>query len=523
MLKSVKSQIVLGISMVIIAVLVASTYFIISQKTKEISLDIFSNAVSFAELTHERVISNYESNYIQKAFANFDREMADMKSLNEDIPAMSIFNYAGETLYKPESATLDKLSEDDIERIQAIMPSVKTESGRIVYIDKIDGEIRYTNFNGRTVEPISATEHIKNIIYPFRDPNNPLRSFSVKYNVSYGALTDRIRETRNNMVVLALFGIVIALFIGDIIAGKITSPIKTLTEGAVKIGAGDLTTRIAVKSKSEIGKLANTFNQMAQDLEKSTQDLVEKEKMTRELELAGEIQKELLPTDLPKISNLDIAASLVSATEVGGDCYDFLPFDEDNMIFYIGDVTGHGVPAGLVSAINNAIVPAFMEQYKTTQELIVHLNHLLEQKTRPNVFMTMVMAHWNISTAKLGFTQAGHDPIFHYSASNKQVNEMSHGGMALGMTSDISAIVTTEYIDMQPGDVAVLYTDGIPEAWKSDTENYGMDRFKQSIAKNSLLPTAQEIHDGLIKDVRDFMGDYPQADDITLIVVRRTV
>jgi len=509
--------------MVIIAILIASTYFIISQKTKEISFDIFKNAVSFAELTNERIVSNYESNYVQKAFANFDREMADIYSLNEDIPAISIFNYAGETLYRADKAEFGKIGSEDMERIQAVMPSVKTKSGLVVYLDKAEGEIRYTNFNGRTVDAIKDTDQTENIVYPFRDPNNALRSFSVRYEVSYSALTKRVSETRNNMIILAIFGIVISLFIGGIIAGKITSPIKTLIEGALKIGSGNLATRIVVKSESEIGQLANTFNQMAQDLEKSTIELVEKEKMTRELELAGEIQKELLPTTLPKIPNLDIAVSLVSATEVGGDCYDFLMADEDSMIFYVGDVTGHGVSAGLVAAINNALVPAFLDQYKTTQELIVHLNSILQKKTRPNVFMTMVMAHWHIKEAKLGYTQAGHDPIFHYSAKDMTVNEASYGGMALGMTPDISEIVKTEYIDMQVDDVAVLYTDGIPEAWKNEMENYGMQRFKDSVAKNSRFDTAQQIHDGIMKDVREFMGDYPQADDITLIVVKRTI
>ena len=221
--------------------------------------------------------------------------------------------------------------------------------------------MRYTNFNGRTVESIGVNERINDIVYPFRDSNNALRSFSVRYRVSYDALTKRVSETRNNMLILAAFGIVIALFTGGIIADKITSPIKKLSEGAEKIGSGDLETRIEVKSKSEIGQLANTFNQMATDLEVSTQQMLEKEKLTRELELAGEIQMELLPSTLPPVKNLDVAASLVSAEEVGGDCYDFLPIDEDNMLFYIGDVTGHGVPAGLVSAINNALVPAYME------------------------------------------------------------------------------------------------------------------------------------------------------------------
>lgn len=509
--------------MVIIAILIATTYFIIDQKVKEINLDIFNNAVSFSELTHERVISNYEDNYVQKAFANFDREMADIYSLNEDISGMSIFNYKGESLYRPPESALEKVSEGDLERIQAVLPSVVTEKGRVVYLDKTERVIRYTDFNGKTVLPISEGEQIKNIIYPFRDPNNALRSFSVKYDVSYEALTERVKETRDNMIILALFGIVIALFIGGIIAGKITSPIKKLTEGALKIGAGDLKTRIAVQSKSEIGKLAGTFNQMAQDLEKSTQVLVEKEKLTRELELAGEIQKELLPKELPQISNLDIAVSLSSATEVGGDSYDFLKVDDENFLFYVGDVTGHGVPAGLVSAINNALVPAFIDRYKTTQELVVNLNRLMKAKTRPNVFMTMVMAHWHVTEGKLGFTQAGHNPILYYSSAEKTATEMSTGGMALGMTPDISNIVTTDHVDMQPNDVAILYTDGITEAWKSETENYGIARFKESIIKNSQFTTAQEIHDGLIKDVREFMGDFPQADDITLIVAKRTV
>jgi phosphoserine phosphatase RsbU/P len=321
-------------------------------------------------------------------------------------------------------------------------------------------------------------------------------------------------------LILAMFGILIALFIGGIVAGQITSPIKILTEGVLKIGAGDLSTRITVKSKTEIGRLADTFNQMAQDLEKNTEQLVEKEKMAHELELAGQIQRELLPTVLPKVKDLDIAASLVSAEEVGGDCYDFLPIDEDNMIFYIGDVTGHGVPAGLVSAINNALVPAFMYHYKTTLELIIHLNELLKTKMRPNVFMTMVMAHWHADINKLSYTQAGHDPILFYDAALSTVRELSTGGMALGMIPDLSKIVKTDFVDMELGDVAVMYTDGIPEAWANEKDSYGMDRLKESIKRYS-GGTAQQIHDGIIKDVRDYMGTYPQADDITLIVAKR--
>ena len=472
MLHSVKSQIVFTTSLIIILILGAMSYFVIDTKIKEINNDIFVRATSFAELTHERVISNYENNYLQDALAHFDRELADIYSLNADINGLSILDYSGEKKYVDQRIKKrnSAISDEDLERVQAVYPSVKTKkTGRIVYIEKNDNDIRYTNFNGADVRPISNTE-----------------------------------------------------FVGGIVAVRITSPIKKLTEGAHKIGSGDLKTRIAVRSKSEIGMLARTFNHMAEHLEESTQMMVEKEKMTRELELAGEIQKELLPTELPKIPSLDIAVSLSSAEEVGGDCYDFIQIDEDKLLFYIADVTGHGVPAGLVSAISNALVPAFLGKFIKTDELIINLNRIMKMKTRPNVFMTMVMAVWSIEHNDLRFSQAGHDPILHYKAVDKSITELATGGMALGMIPDVSKITKSETVKSESGDVFVLYTDGIPEAWASDTESYGMDRFKQSIIKNSALATAQEIHDGIIKDVRDFMGDFPQADDITIIVIKRT-
>jgi len=526
MLRSVRSQIVLATSIIIILILGATAYFVIDQKIKEINHDIFIRATSFAELTNERVVNNYEKNLKQNATAYFDREMKDIYSLNTDVLGVAIFDYNGGELYvdpKIREHHLN-LTDEDMERVQAVLPSVKIlGSGRIVYLEKTENGVRYTNFNGKNVAPVSDTEQIDDIFYPFRDQNNALRSYSIHYHVSYDSLIARVNETVTNILIMAVFGILIALFIGGIVAGRITAPIKKLSEGAHKIGSGDLATRIYVKSQNEVGMLASTFNKMAEDLEVSTKAMIQKEKLTRELELAGEIQRELLPREIPRMSNLDIAASLSSAEEVGGDCYDFIMLDENNLLFYIGDVTGHGVPAGLVSAITNALVPAFLEHHKTTQELIIRLNNILKQKTRPNVFMTMVMGHWYVNENKLGFTQAGHDPIVHYKASDKTATELSTGGMALGMVADLSKIVKTDHVTLGKDDVIVFYTDGIPEAWANEKETYGMDRFKESIIKNSTLSTAKEIHDGIIKDVREYMGSYPQADDITLIVAKRTV
>ena len=519
MLRSVKSQIILATSVIIIAILGATAYLVIDQKTKEINQDIYQKAVSFAELTNERVIANYENNYQQSAFAHFDREMADIYSLNEDITGLNILNYSGEKLYVNPNLEDTPV---DLERVQAVYPSVKTTNGRVVYLEKSDSGLRYADLNGQDVAPISNTEQIENIIFPFRDQNNISRSYSINYTVNYNQLLKRVQETAMRIIIIAAAGILIALMIGYIVANGITRPIRGLTEGAAKIGKGDLKTRIPIKSKSEVGMLANTFNKMAQDLEVSTKAMIEHEKTAKELEIAGKIQMDLLPTTLPKIENLDIAASLNAAEEVGGDNYDFIPMEKDgNLLFYIADVTGHGMGAGLVSAINNALVPAMMDHFDNTKDMMINLNKIIKLKTAPNIFVTSVMAIWEKKTHKLMYTQAGHDPIMHYKAKEDKVEELAHGGMALGMVADFKPLAKVEEVPAEVGDVFVLYTDGIPEAWKSETESFGMERLKESVTKHCKLTKAQDIHDAILKDVRDFMGKYPQADDITLLVVKR--
>lgn len=524
MFRSVKSQITVAITLIILVVLGATAYLVIDQKTREINQDIFSKAVSFAELTHERLIRNYEENYSQGVFVNFNREIADIYALDEDITGVIIYNNAGTELYRDPDLISRNLTDEGLERIQAVFPSVKIKGdGRIIYLDKTRGYIRYANNNGQSVLPVGSGEQIDNVIYPFQDQNNISRSFSIEYEVTYDALFQRVRETTMQIIIIAAIGLVVAIFVGYLVAYKITVPIHALTQGAKKIGSWDLKTRIDVQSKSEIGVLAKTFNKMAADLELSIRAMAKHEQTAKELELAAEIQQEFLPKELPKIKNLDIAASLVAATEVGGDCYDLIPVEKgEKLLFYVADVTGHGVGAGLVSAINNALVPSLLDHYESTKDIVVHLNKVLKLKTASNIFVTSVMVLWDNEESAFEFTQAGHDPILHYKASENSVIELPHGGVALGMIEEIEPKLNTHKVLFQKGDVLVLYTDGIPEAWNNNKEHFGMGRLREVIKRHAKTgASAQVIHDEIIKEVKEFMGDFPQADDITLLVVKK--
>lgn len=518
-MRSLKLQFIIAISVLIVVILSVNAFFVIEGKKKELGLDIYKNAKSFAELTAEGVINNYELNYLSKSYVNFEREMVNFMSLNEDIETISITNYEGDVLYRPDSKEDLIVTEDLKERIQSNLPSVMTvKTKRLLYLDKDEnGETKFVNQNGEILMPLLDKEEIQNIIFPFSDNKH-----TIIYDVSYGNLDKRILQTTYSILILTLFGVIVGIFVAIIFSSSITGTLKVLTEGVKQFAKGKLDTRISVDTKNEIGTLASTFNQMAVDLEKSTQELVEKERMQQELDLASDIQKDLLPKTFPNYDGIDIHASVEPAEEVGGDVYDFVPLSEDRMILYVGDVTGHGVPSGIVSAISNALIEGFSDLYKETTDLVIKLNRVLKKKTRSNIFITMVVCVWDSTKKQFTYVSAGHEQIFIYNAKKKEVTLANSGGLALGMLEDISKVVKKEEIKISKDDVLLIYTDGIPEAWQTKTEMYGMDRFKESFKRHGTKATAKEIHDAILVDVREFMGDYKQMDDITLMVVKRT-
>lgn len=518
-MRSLKTQFIVAISLLIIAILSVNAFFIVQGKKSELNFDIYQNAKSFAELTAERVINNYELNYLSKSFVNYDRELGNIKALNEDVSLIRITNYQGDALYTPDGFENIDLNEEMEGRIQANLPSVKTlKTQRVIFLDKLStGETKFVDINGQIIMSLLETEQIENVVYPFDDNKH-----TIIYDVSYKNLVQRIQQTTLSIIVLTAFGVIVGIFVAMVLSSTITGPLKTLTEGVLVFSKGDLTKRINVKSKNEVGTLSKTFNKMAVEIEKSTQELVEKERMQQELSLASDIQKDLLPQKMPEYDGIDIFASVEPAEEVGGDCYDFIPLSEDRMIMYVGDVTGHGVPSGIVSAISNALIEGFSDLYDNLTDLTIKLNTVLKKKTRSNIFITMVLCIWDSSKKKFSYVSAGHEQIMIYNAKKKEVTLANPGGLALGMLPDISKVVKQEDIPLNKGDALLIYSDGIPEAWKTQTDMYGMKRFEESFKIHGELDTANKIHDAIIKDVRDFMGSYKQMDDITLMVIKAT-
>jgi sigma-B regulation protein RsbU (phosphoserine phosphatase) len=355
---------------------------------------------------------------------------------------------------------------------------------------------------------------ISNLIFPVNS------EFAVEYNVTYQNLINRLVSSALPIIILGLISILVSGFIGYILSTVVTNPLKKLTEIVTLIAKGDFTKRAEVKSQDEVGVLAESVNQMAVDLEASTEARVYKEKVKKELEIAAKIQRELLPEVLPKIPNLDLAATVIPATEIGGDVYDVLLDKSQVPYFYVGDVTGHGVPAGLISSVTNAIITSTVDLANPI-EIVSNLNHVLKDKSAGNLFLTLLFARF--INSKIEYISAGHEKVLFYSAKSQKLDLLPPGGIALGLFENISDKLELRTVDFAQGDYFIIYTDGIPEAWKNDTDQYGESRLlevtNQAIAKN--LP-AEKVKETILADVKSFMGSYEQKDDITILVIRHT-
>lgn len=521
---SIKTKLVAVITILIVGLFSAAAFLLIKEKQKELTQDIFFKARSFSELTSPLIVENYNLYLAQSGFVYFNREMAGIFQKTQDIDAIQVFEYSGKVLYDsvlekekqyqgPERPITDEWL---IEQVQAHNPSVRTHEGRTVYLkEDEDGNYEFVDFNEQPTENLGALERLEYLVYPIND------EFAVLYHVNYQRLDDLIRADALRIVFLAVLGMIVGLLLAIFFANRITNPLKKLTESSGIIAKGDFQHRVAIKTHDELELLGNAFNKMAEDLDKSTKALVYKERVAKELELAQKIQADLIPKDIPKLEGLDISAGLVPAEEIGGDVYDFLKRNDQNTMFYVGDVTGHGVPSGILGSIASAMFFSEAEN-PNLKNIIVEVNRVIKAKSLANMFLTLCLLNWDNSQKKLTFVNAGHEPILHYSKASNSVSIIKGGGIALGMFPDISKMINEQEISIQPGDSIVLYTDGIPEAWKNEKENFGMDRFQASVQQYGNLENATAIRNSILQSVKEFIGDYKQMDDITIMVVKRT-
>jgi serine phosphatase RsbU (regulator of sigma subunit) len=345
---------------------------------------------------------------------------------------------------------------------------------------------------------------------------------------------DNLDELRNTaarnfglgigLITLALIGIVP-------LSNHLTRDVKLVTEGAERIAHGDLMTRLPVKTKNELGQLARAFNRMAEDLSIQQQLLVEQERTrkeqelqqrllaadnerkTNELEDARRFQLSMLPKEVPRHESYDVAVFTRTATEVGGDYYDF-HVAAPKLSVTIGDATGHGAKAGTMVTV----VKTLFAGYDGDTAPAVFLLDAAEKIKRMDLGrMAMALSLGRFDGRTLTLSSAGMPPVLVHRAATSSVDEIALSATPLGTYgSDYPEADVT----LASGDTVLFLTDGFPELMNHAGQQLGYTAALDAFAAAAAAATADGVIAALAEAARRWHGDAPPNDDVTFVVVR---
>jgi serine phosphatase RsbU (regulator of sigma subunit) len=329
---------------------------------------------------------------------------------------------------------------------------------------------------------------------------------------------DSLKEIRRTAARNLGFGMgVIGLALIGILplSGRMTRNLATLTDGVEQLARGNLDARVPVRSSDEFGRLSQAFNRMAQDLQLHEKNLVEQERLRKELEMCRKIQEELLPHQPLCSPFVEVKGVSIPAREVGGDFFNYFPLDGGNVGLLVGDVSGKGLPAALLMANLQATIQARLPLEPDLARLADQLDRDIDASTPPELYLTLFMGVFDVARGSLRYVNAGHHTQFAL-VPGGNVHKLESTGRPLGLLP--GGGYQEKSVDLPPGSRLFLYTDGLVESENEHGEQFGMARLE-----TLLLSNRGDDPDGMLADIdaaiRAYRGPVEAADDATMLVL----
>jgi serine phosphatase RsbU (regulator of sigma subunit) len=316
---------------------------------------------------------------------------------------------------------------------------------------------------------------------------------------------------------------IFALFFGVRISEGIVGAVHALHRGTRSVAAGDLDTVIQIPNQDEFGDLAASFNEMTSAVKLGREIALANDRLKQELETARAIQVRLLPSAEPVVTGFQVVGASIPSREIGGDYFDFLAQGDDQIGIAIGDVSGKGMPAALLMSNLQASLHGQVMHPGSVSGVVERVNDLLVKSTDPHMFATFFYGLLDAGKATFTCTNAGHNPPILLRADG-EIEELTTGGLLLGMLGE--QVYQQNTVELAPGEIIVLYTDGITEAVgpAADEDDYeamfGEEALFEVLRRNRHLPAAG-IKDAILGAVSTHTSGVAQSDDITLVVIRR--
>jgi len=352
----------------------------------------------------------------------------------------------------------------------------------------------------------------------------PSAGWSIGVVIPEDELLADLRILTNKVFIIGLAGFLVLVIVIAFIAGTITRPLRTLARTTIEIARGNLDIELPEwPSNDEIGQLSRSFENMKTALKDYIANLAEttaaKERIESELKIAATIQRSFLPKRFPPFperTEFELYATLEPAKEVGGDLYDFFMLDDEHLFFSIGDVSGKGVPAALFMAVTKTLMKGLAAPGLPPHEVLARVNAELCIDNESSMFATVICAVLNLKTGRVAYSNAGHNPPLLLKRNRPPAWLALPPGLVLGGLD--AAHYTTAEIILDPGDMLLLYTDGVTEAMDTRRQLYSEQRLI-TVAAEASRTSPRNMVSCILDSVQRHSAGEPQSDDITILSV----
>ncbi|MGO8717776.1 MAG: PP2C family protein-serine/threonine phosphatase [Acidobacteriaceae bacterium] len=310
-----------------------------------------------------------------------------------------------------------------------------------------------------------------------------------------------------------------ALVIGVVLTLAITRTISGLSRATQSVQEGNLSARVPVERRDQLGMLAESFNSMTSSISRSITEQKQLQRLENEISIAREVQDQLFPRNLPHVEGVEIEAICRAARSVSGDYYDFIQLTPTQVAIAIADISGKGISAALLMASLQAALRSQLltpgSENLSTAELVSRLNKHMVRNTGDDRFATFFIAVYDLATRKLRYTNAGHLPGL--CLSEGRTKHLDVGGIVLGVLEDYP--YQEGSVDVPPDAVLIGYSDGLVEPENAYGEEFGVSRL-EAAAQSVRQASPRKIVESLMIAAEEWSGSPEQADDMTVIVAK---
>ncbi|MCK4537438.1 MAG: anti-sigma factor antagonist [Candidatus Krumholzibacteria bacterium] len=373
----------------------------------------------------------------------------------------------------------------------------------------------------------TGVEDVEEFHYPvmlFNEAtDHPVNLGRIILGVSRQVIEGNIHDPRPRTTLILAGILLVGLALVYLLISVFIKPIQDLTDGVRAIGEGALEDGIHIDGPEEIGAIASAFNEITARFRDAQKNVVEQERMQKEMQVAQEIQHSLLPGKVPDIKGYDISSLYRAAKEVGGDYYDFVNVGEDSLGIVVADVSGKGVPGSLVMTMIRTALRMEARGSLSAAEVMSRMNDFVTDDMKKGMFVTIFYLILDSKNRIISYASAGHNPMILFRAETDETFFLNPRGFPVGISLPDDTLfrrsIDVEKIKLKKDDMLLIYTDGVTEAMNGDREQYGEDRLIKLIKENGKY-SPDKFMDLLNEDIKEFTGDFPQNDDITVVAIK---